>query len=129
VRRSRERALFGLAVAVNLAVLFWPRTVGAGGVPYLDKAVHVLVFAAVALTGLRSGLPARWLGAALAAHAGASELVQHWLLPGRSGDPADVLADLLGVLLGLWGAPWGHERAGHGGGAVGSAAGRDAGAG
>ena len=37
----------------------------------------------------------------LAAHAVVSELVQHWLLPHRSGDAADVLADLAGVALGV----------------------------
>jgi hypothetical protein len=42
-----------------------------------------------------------WLAGLLAVHAVSSELVQHWLLANRSGDPADVAADLLGVGLGL----------------------------
>ena len=42
------------------------------------------------------GSLARPLAAVLAAHAIASEVIQHALLPSRSGDPADVLADLGG---------------------------------
>jgi len=35
----------------------------------------------------------------LAVHAVVSELIQHYLLTGRSGDPLDSLADLAGVLI------------------------------
>jgi hypothetical protein len=87
--------------------------VGTGGVPYLDKLVHVLVFAAVAWTGLRAGVPARWLLPLLVLHAVTSELVQARLLAQRSGDPADVVADLAGTLAGtlLARASWPYERA------------------
>jgi hypothetical protein len=112
-RGRAERAAFVLAVAVNLAVLYWPGSVGGGGVPYADKVVHVLVFAAVAWTGLRAGIPARWLLPLLALHAVTSELVQDRLLAQRSGDPADVVADLAGALAGtlLARASWRYERA------------------
>jgi alkylation response protein AidB-like acyl-CoA dehydrogenase len=109
--RARDRALFAATVVANLLLLYWPRAVGAGGVPHLDKVVHLVAFAAVAWTGLRAGLPARWLGALLGVHAVTSETVQAWLLPGRSGDPADALADLGGVVLGLIGGSWRHDRA------------------
>jgi hypothetical protein len=99
--RRRERALLALAVAVQLVVLYWPRTVQDGGLPYLDKAVHVAIFAAVAWAGCRAGVPQRVLLPLLVAHAVLSEVVQARLLPGRSGDPADVVADLAGVGLGL----------------------------
>jgi len=104
---------FAAAVAVNLLLLYWPRGVGGGGVPHMDKAVHLLVFAAVAWTGLRAQVPARWLLPLLALHAVTSELVQDRLLPDRSGDWADVLADLLGILAGtlLASASWRDERA------------------
>ena len=117
-----RRVLFSAAVAANLALLYWPRTVGTGGVPHLDKVAHAASFALVAWCGLRAGLPPRWLAAVLAVHAVVSELVQHTLLAGRSGDPADVGADLLGVggvLLWLAAASWrderdGRRRVGHG---------------
>jgi hypothetical protein len=110
--------LFALAVAANLVLLYWPRTVGAGGPPHLDKAVHLLAFAAVAWTGLRAGLPSAVLLPVLVVHAVSSELVQARLLSERSGDPADVLADCAGVLLGalagnrLGKASWRDEPAG-----------------
>jgi hypothetical protein len=88
-------------VAVNLLTLYWPRSVSGGDVPYVDKVVHAAIFAAVAFTGRRVGIPVALLVAVLAAHALVSELVQHWLLSARSGDPADVVADLAGVGLGV----------------------------
>lgn len=97
----RARAAFGAAVVVQLAVLYWPRVVGGPeSVPHLDKAVHALVFAAVALTGVRAGLPVRPLVAVLAIHAGISEVVQGSLLAGRGADPWDCAADLAGTALG-----------------------------
>lgn len=84
---------------VSLVVLFAPSG-GGSGPPGSDKVVHLLLFAALAAT-------ARWCFGALlpvlvavAAYAPVSELVQALLLPGRSGDPLDVVADLVGVALG-----------------------------
>lgn len=95
------RVLFTVAVVGHLVVLYWPRPVSAGGLPYLDKAVHLAVFAAVATTGLRARvLPALWLVGLLAVHAVVSEVLQASALPARSGDPWDVVADLAGVALG-----------------------------
>ena len=94
------KAVFAGAVAANLVLLYWPRAVGGGGLPHLDKAVHLLAFAAVAWSGLRARVPASWLLLLLVLHAGVSELVQDRLLPGRSGEVADVLADLVGILAG-----------------------------
>jgi hypothetical protein len=95
------RAAFALAVLANACVLYWPRAVGQGGVPYADKAVHVAIFAVVAATGVWARLPVAWLAGLLAVHAVSSELAQHWWLSQRSGDPADVAADLVGIALGL----------------------------
>ena len=85
---------------VSLVVLFAPSSGGAPPFAGSDKAVHLLLFAALAAT-------ARWrFGAllpalvAVAAYAPVSELVQALLLPGRSGDLLDVGADLAGVALG-----------------------------
>ena len=88
-------------VAVQLVVLYWPRAAAGGGLPYVDKVVHVAVFAAVAWAGCRAGVPHRVLVPLLVAQAVASEVVQARLLAGRSGDPADVVADLVGTGLGL----------------------------
>jgi hypothetical protein len=89
------------AVALQLAVLYWPRppSVPSGGLP-LDKVAHVVVFALPVVALVAAGAARRWVLAVLVGHAVASELVQHALLARRSGDPADVAADLIGVALG-----------------------------
>jgi hypothetical protein len=115
VRPGRRAAwlLFALAVTANLALLYWPRTVGTGGVPHLDKVAHAVSFGLVMATGLRAGLGAAVLAAVLAVHAVTSEVIQHTLLTGRSGEPADALADLFGVasvFLLLGAASWRHGR-------------------
>ena len=114
--RSGSRSawlLFAVTVLGQLVLLYWPRAVGTGGVSHLDKVAHMVSFALVMATGVRAGLAVRLLAATLAVHAVVSELVQHTVLPGRSGDPKDVLADLAGVagvLLALGAASWRHER-------------------
>ena len=93
------RGLFGVALAVQLAVLYWPRAVQpATGLPW-DKLVHALIFGAVYATGVRAGIRWWvWLAVCLV-HAPVSELVQDALLPQRSGDPYDAVADAAGVLV------------------------------
>lgn len=93
--------LFALAVIVQLLALYWPNPPQGGGAPGLDKVVHVGVFLAPALLGLLAGLRPVVLAPLLIAHAVASELVQHFLLPGRAGDPWDAVADIVGVAVGL----------------------------
>ncbi len=100
-RDTWARAAFTAAVLANLVVLYWPRSVSQGGVPYADKVVHVAIFAAVGASGLRARVPAAWLVGLLAANAVVSELVQHWFLVNRTGDPPDVAADLVGVAVGV----------------------------
>jgi hypothetical protein len=99
-REVWARAAFVAALVVHLVVLYWPRQVSDGGIPFADKVVHIAIFAVVVITGARAGVPLVWLVGLLAVHAVASELVQHWLLANRSGDPADVAADLAGVAIG-----------------------------
>ncbi|HZX09023.1 VanZ family protein [Kribbella sp.] len=97
------RVAFVVAAAVQLYGVYAPREAGPNlGIPQIDKVAHCILFGAVAFTGLKAGLPARWLLGALAANAVISELVQHWFLPQRDGDPFDALADLAGVALGAW---------------------------
>ncbi len=102
--RSAWTAAGAVALLVQLAVLYAPRVPPVPGaeVAGLDKLVHAAVFAAVTFTALRAGLrPALVVGVGLA-HAVVSEVLQHAVLPGRSGDPVDVLADVVGVALGAW---------------------------
>ena len=99
------RLAFAGTVLIQLLVLYWPRSVGgAESVPYLDKVVHALVFGAVALTGMRAGVPVRPLAVVLAAHAGLSEVVQGSLLAQRGAYPWDAVADVTGTALGVLGA-------------------------
>lgn len=95
---------FGVAVLVQLVVLYAPHVPGAEPFPNADKVVHLLLFLVPTLLGLAAGLAPRTLVALLAAHAVVSEVVQGTLLPDRSGDPLDVLADLTGVAVAtlLW---------------------------
>lgn len=101
----RARLLFAAAVLAQLVVLYAPRAPSTDQVPLvgpvLDKLVHLAVFALVAWTGRRAGVRVRLLVVVLLAHAVLSELLQHWVLPHRSGDPLDALADAAGVLVGL----------------------------
>jgi VanZ family protein len=98
-RAKRDRLLLALAVVVQLVVLYAPRAPSTGPVPGVDKLVHATVFAAVAWAAVRCGFARPLVAAVLAAHAVLSELVQAGLLPGRSGDPLDVVADVAGVVL------------------------------
>lgn len=101
MRRDARSAWLAVAVAVHLAVLYWPRPPDVGaGVPHLDLVVHLVVFGAVALCAVRCGLPLRWVVVALLAHAVVSEVVQDAVVPDRTGDWRDAVADAAGTLLG-----------------------------
>lgn len=89
------------AVALNLTALFMPASGGMSLLPGSDKGVHLLLFAVVAWPAVRLGLPWPLVAGVLTVYAIASEVIQHHLVPGRSGDPLDVLADLAGVALGV----------------------------
>jgi hypothetical protein len=95
---TAPRVFFVLLVVVHLAVLYWPRSPSTGGLP-IDKVVHAVIFGMVLWAAARAHLPLRPVGVLLAVHAVVSELVQHYLLAGRSGDPSDSVADLAGVLI------------------------------
>ncbi|WP_167584441.1 VanZ family protein [Kineococcus rubinsiae] len=101
MRRTAATVAFAGACLVSLVVLFAPSSGPAGTVPHLDKLVHAGVFGLLVATGvLRFGHPRAVLLAA-AGYAVLSEVVQHVALPGRTGDPTDVVADCTGALLGL----------------------------
>lgn len=89
------------ALAANLVVLYVPDPgTPSTSVPGLDKAVHLAVFLALTLAGLRVGLAKGWFLAAVLTHAVVSEVVQATLLPARSGDLLDLVADAAGITLG-----------------------------
>ena len=99
----RVRSLAGLAavvaVVLQLCVLYWPVVTVEGPVSWTDKVVHVLVFA---VPTYLVGRALRRVGPVVAiflVHAPVSELVQHFLLPGRSGDVWDAVVDVIGVAL------------------------------
>ena len=88
-----------LAVVFQLCVLYWPVVSVEGPVSWSDKVVHVLVFA---VPTYLVGWALRRVGLVVAiflVHAPLSELVQHFLLPGRSGDVWDAVVDVIGVAL------------------------------
>jgi VanZ family protein len=96
-----RRAVFAIAVAVQLAVLYAPEAGAPGGVSHVDKVVHAAIFGLVAWTGRLAGLPVVPLVVVLLGHAMLSEVVQAALLPARSGSLADSLADAAGVVLAI----------------------------
>lgn len=85
--------------------------------PDTDKAEHLVGFGLPVLlilltlahysnseNGGRCSPRWQWLVVGVfAAHAVVSELIQHWFIPTRSGDPRDALADAIGVALGWLG--------------------------
>lgn len=97
------RGAFVAAVLVQVALLYLsvPTPPGPATVPHADKLVHAAIFAAPALLGVLAGLRPWLLAVVLAAHAPVSELVQHFLIPVRVGDPWDMGADWVGVALGV----------------------------
>lgn len=102
-RAACRAPLVGLAVALaaQAVVLYAPRQPGPVPFVHADKVVHVGVFLVPAVLALLAGFRGRVVVGLLVAHAVVSEVVQARLLPGRSGDPADVLADVVGVGVGL----------------------------
>ena len=93
-------ACFAVAVLLSLVVLFAPSADGTPTFPGADKLVHLLLFALLAGTTRWRFGPALAGLVIVAAYAVVSELIQGFALPGRSGDPPDVVADLAGVAAG-----------------------------
>jgi len=108
------RGGFVAAVLLQLAMLYLhvPTPSGAASIPHADKIVHAAIFAAPALLGVLAGLRAWVVALVLGLHAPVSELVQHYVLAGRQGDPMDMFADWVGIALGTGVALWLTRRAG-----------------
>ncbi len=100
-RGAASRGAFALAVLASLVVLFTPGDDELAALPGVDKVVHLVLFAVLAVTGRWTGVPARPLVLLLTAYAALSEVLQAVLPLDRSGNLADLLADLAGVVIGL----------------------------
>jgi VanZ family protein len=100
-----SRGVFAVTVLVSLAVLFAPAGDVPTAPPGVDKLVHLLLFAALAVSGRWAGLPRAPLAGLLVLYAAVSEVLQGLPALGRSASVADWVADVAGVLLGLllWG--------------------------
>lgn len=86
------------AVIAHLVVLYLPGSATPPiGAPGIDKVIHLGVFGVpVFLVGLATRRP-RLVAAWFAAHGVLSEVLQALVVPGRSGDPWDLVFDLLGI--------------------------------
>ncbi|MCZ2859924.1 VanZ family protein [Blastococcus sp. VKM Ac-2987] len=105
-----SRAVFALAVLASLVVLFAPGSDVPSAPPGVDKLVHLLVFAGLAVTGRWAGIPRTPLAVGLVLYAVGSELVQGLTPLARSASVADGAADLAGVAVGLLVWRWGARR-------------------
>ena len=88
-----------VAVAAQLLALYWPVVTVEGPVTWTDKVVHLLIFAVPTYAVGRALGSVRTAVLVFALHAPVSELVQHFVLPGRTGDVWDAVVDLVGVAL------------------------------
>jgi VanZ family protein len=104
VHGALSRGAFAVTVLVSLAVLFTPGDQVPLAPPGVDKLVHLMLFAALALSGRWAGIRAGGLTAVLLVYAAVSEVVQGLSPLERSASVADWLADAAGVVLGvvLW---------------------------
>ena len=110
VHGALSRGAFAVAVLVSLAVLFAPADDVPASPPGVDKVVHLLLFAALALTGRWAGARAGALGVLLVVYAAVSEVVQGFSALERSASVADWVADTVGVLAGLLAWAWAARR-------------------
>ena len=110
VHGALSRGVFAVVVLVSLAVLFVPADDVPSSPPGVDKLVHLLLFAALAVSGRWAGARAGVLGVLLVLYAAVSEVVQGLSALERSASVADWVADAIGVLAGLLGWAWAGRR-------------------
>jgi VanZ family protein len=100
-------APFATVVLVSLVVLFAPQSATPSTLPPgTDKVIHMALFAALAGTGRRAGLPVVGLAIGLVTYAVGSEVLQGALPIGRSPDAVDAVVDTVGIAVGLIAARW-----------------------
>lgn len=100
-------AVIALLVIQAVAV-YAPQSAGPPSpIPHGDKVVHALIFGApVLVAAMAKGRSWLLVAVGCAAHAPVSEVIQHALLPTRSGDVWDLAADLVGIALAMAGVGW-----------------------
>lgn len=103
-RTTLLRTPFAVVVLISLVVLFTPTSGVPTTPPGTDKAIHLVLFAALGATGVLARCRTRPLLLGLACYAGISEVVQAVLPLGRSGGVLDAGVDLLGGAGGWWAA-------------------------
>jgi VanZ family protein len=101
VHGALSRGTFAVVVLVSLAILFAPASDVPPAPPGVDKIVHVLLFAALALSGRWAGIGRGVLAGLLVVYAAVSEVLQGLTPLNRSASVTDWLADVVGLLLGL----------------------------
>ena len=100
-------APFATVVLVSLVVLFAPQSATPSTLPPgTDKVIHMALFAALAWTGRRAGLPVVGLAIGLVTYAVGSEVLQGALPIGRSPDAVDAVVDTAGIAGGFIAARW-----------------------
>ncbi|MCZ2821969.1 VanZ family protein [Modestobacter sp. VKM Ac-2977] len=95
------RGTFAVVVLVSLAVLLTPASGVPSAPPGVDKVVHGLLFAVLAVSGRWAGVGRGVLAVLLVLYAAASELLQSLAVLNRSTSLADLVADVVGVAVGL----------------------------
>ena len=101
VHGALSRGVFAVVVLVSFAVLFAPADDVPTAPPGVDKLVHLLLFAALAVSGRWAGVRSGVLAVGLLVYAAVSEVVQGLSGLGRTASVADWVADVAGLVLGL----------------------------
>lgn len=91
-------ALLGL-VALQVYALYLAVPTDDVGLPYVDKFVHIALFATPA--ALAEAMRLRWFLLGLVLHALISEPLQSLVTTTRNSDVWDTAADLLGIVVGV----------------------------
>ena len=94
------------ALAISLYVLFTPARDSQLPFPQADKVVHITTFALLALGLLWRKISWKLILGGLFLYAVASEIIQHFWIPGREFDLLDIASDTVGILLVLGLGRW-----------------------
>ncbi len=109
LRELIRRYFVYLALGISFVVLFKPGGDGPLPFPEADKVIHATTFALVALGLWWRRVSWRVIAPSLFAYAVASEIIQHFFIPGREFELLDIAADTVGMLLvlalGVWERP------------------------
>ncbi|WP_346619521.1 VanZ family protein [Blastococcus montanus] len=105
-----SRVVLALVLLVSVVVLFAPASDVPSAPAGVDKVVHLLLFAGLAISARWAGGRGTPVAAGLVLYAVASELVQGLTPLARSASPADLIADVVGVLVGSLAWAWATRR-------------------